>query len=65
MIKFTNYDARVISSAERSVARKLPEKVTSVEVTHDGGRLGIYINGEEYFYECEGTRDCAVTIDDK
>ena len=69
MIKHENWDrdgSGDVSEAEQpymSQAFKLPLEVTSICVSHDGGRLTIEINGEQVFYACEGTRDCTVTLD--
>lgn len=46
MIDFTDYQWD--TSSEDSYT--LPKEVTSIEVSYDGGRLGLYINGEEVFY---------------
>ncbi len=42
---------------------ELPSSITSIEISHDGGRLEILINGQTVFFSSEGTRDCLVTID--
>lgn len=41
----------------------LPERIEAIDVSHDGGRLAITINGQQIFYSCEGTRDCTITLD--
>ena len=61
MLQFTNYD---LPFAENTVTdTELPEKVESIEVYHDGGRLTLLVNGKEFFYADEGTRDCHVSLD--
>jgi hypothetical protein len=63
VLRFTNYDAPSIEEATKIDETRLPEKVESIEVYHDGGRLAIVVNGQEFFYVDEGTRDCHVCLD--
>lgn len=41
----------------------LPERIDSISVSHDGGRLSITVNDVQVYYSCDGTRDCTVSID--
>ncbi len=60
MIEHSDYD-----DYENDLKREyvLPDRIDSIVVTHDGGRLGISINSEQAYYTCEGTRDCSITLD--
>jgi len=60
MIKHTNYD-EIDEHTEKPYL--LPERIDTFQVMHDGGRLGIDINGSTVFYEMSGTRDCIVVLD--
>lgn len=59
MIKHTDYD----SGSKQIIEKQLPNNVRDLEITHDGGRIVIYINGDEFFATCLGTRDCSIQID--
>ena len=61
-IEHTDWDTGEKVNVEKRELHEMPERVDSVKVTHDGGRLGIYINDILAFYESEGTRDCEVVI---
>ena len=63
MLRFTDYDERVFERRHVETKTKLPEKIESIEVYYDGGRLALMVNGQEFFYADEGTRDCCVRLD--
>ena len=51
MVEFENYREQGDSSSVFT----MPEKVNSISVNYDGGRLSIYINGKEaYQNSCAG-----------
>ena len=58
MIEMTSYDYgdKVIDEY------KLPEKITDFEVSYDGGRLTVYVNGEEVFYTALAGNDFTITV---
>lgn len=60
MIEHSDYD-----DYENDIKREyvLPDRIDSIVITHDGGRLDISINSEQAYYTCEGTRDCSITLD--
>ena len=58
MIKMTSYDY----GDEVVEDYKLPEKVTDFEVSYDGGRLSVYVNGEQVFYTPLAGNDCNIFI---
>jgi hypothetical protein len=62
MITHTDYDGPVNNNIVTE-DYKLPEKVEKMSFSYDGGRLSIYINGEEAYQAYFGTRDCCVEID--
>jgi len=59
MLRHSDFDSH--SSTTHDV--KLPEKVDAISVSHDGGRLEIYINGALCYNALVGTRDCNISID--
>ena len=65
MITFDNWDSKEDEDHHEELFTDwvMPEKIDSIEVNHDGGRLEIVINEVVVFYRCEGTRDCSVAIE--
>ena len=43
--------------------KPIPDKVDSIQFTHDGGRISISINGVEVYHTALGTRDCCILLD--
>lgn len=60
MITHEDYDSHTTKIDKNY---KLPENIDSVSFSHDGGRVYIYINGQEVFKSYTGTRDCEITLD--
>ena len=60
IVKHTDFDTSEVITSNPPM--KMPEKVTSIFVSHDGGRLAILINGKVAYETSIGTRDCAITI---
>ena len=58
MIEMTSYDFgdKIVEDY------KLPEKVTDFEVCYDGGRLTVYVNGEQVFYNALAGNDCSIVV---
>tara|TARA_R110001583_G_scaffold42134_1_gene133955 strand:+ start:931 stop:1122 length:192 start_codon:yes stop_codon:yes gene_type:complete len=63
MITHSEYDD--INSDPITIPFKLPLVINKIEVSHDGGRLEVCINGERVYYSAEGTRDCCISFDNK
>lgn len=60
MITHIDYDAHNTNTTNTC----LPEVIDKIEVTHDGGRLYIYINDKEiYTGTSYGVRDYVITLD--
>ena len=59
MIAHTDWDA---AGAKKTTAYVLPERIETITVSHDGGRLFVSINGVEVFKAYDGTRDCCIEI---
>lgn len=60
LVTHEDYDGSC-SKSEKVI--DLPYHVEDICVTHDGGRLGLSVNGEQVFYSMSGTRDCSVEIE--
>jgi len=60
MIKHDDWDTLEDAKEQDYV---LPERIDSIDVSYDGGRLEIRINEQCAYSACEGTRDCTVTLD--
>lgn len=61
MIVHNDFDAR----ENKKLEGKLPEKVESISISHDGGRIEIVVNGNLMYSAMLGTRDCEISIDRK
>ncbi|MNQ73077.1 hypothetical protein D3C85_878000 [compost metagenome] len=59
-ITFNNYDYTYDGSED--VDFKFPDEVKEVSFSYDGGRVSVYINGEQVFYTTLGGNDCCVTL---
>lgn len=58
MIEHIDFDSSISTTNKYS----LPDKIEEIEISHDGGRISISINGQEAYRSCSGTRDCAIKI---
>ena len=58
MIEYRNFD----TTEKSKIDFNMPEKVKSINVTYDGGRLYIYINGVEVYGDVSAGIDFDVNI---
>ena len=58
MIEMTSYDFGDKVTEDYT----LPEKVKSFDVSYDGGRLTVYVNGEQVFYTALAGNDCCLSV---
>ncbi|UYD59143.1 hypothetical protein HPMBJEAJ_00028 [Aeromonas phage avDM6] len=56
-VHYQDYD----SSYEFSDDHALPE-IQSIQITYDGGRFGVYINGEVFYYNSSSGNDFSFSI---
>lgn len=57
-IHFQDYDSSGWGSTDQYV---LPE-IKSLQITYDGGRFGVYINGEVFYYNSTCGNDFSFSI---
>jgi len=63
MLKHYDYDNRQNIEHHFDSNVTIPDSVELIQVSHDGGRLKIAINGEVLYETLSGTRDCSIAID--
>ncbi len=59
MVTYQSYSDHV----EQITEEKLPEKVESIFVSYDGGRLSISINGKDFYDNMCASNDFSVEIE--
>lgn len=62
MIEHSDWDA----GTKRERPYKLPDMISEISFSHDGGRVCICINGAEVYRGDMGeTRDCCITLNNE